>query len=124
VETNLRVYRKGRRGGMPENEKLDLIIQSLQIITERFDEVDERFDKVDERLDKMDERFDKVDERLDKMDERLDKMDERFDKVDEQIAKLKFMDEGILDEVVRVHHILEKHIHDPNAHSTGFYVHK
>jgi uncharacterized coiled-coil DUF342 family protein len=97
-----------RRTSMSIDEKLDLILKILGNHDERFDEMDRRFVSIDERFDEMDRRFVSI--------------DERFDEMDRQIADLKAMDEGILEEIVRVHHILEKHMHDPNAHRAGFCV--
>jgi predicted nucleic acid-binding Zn-ribbon protein len=81
---------------MPIEEKLDLILQTVQ---DSFKETSERLDKVED----------------DMMDLRST-MNERFNQVDNEIKELKGMDEMILDEVERVHNILEKHKKDPIAH--------
>jgi predicted nucleic acid-binding Zn-ribbon protein len=88
---------------MPIEEKLDLILQTVQ---NNFKETNERLDKVDSRLDKVEG---------DIMDLRVT-MNERFNKIDYEIKELQGMDKIILDEVERVHNILEKHKKDPRAH--------
>ena len=69
---------------------------------------------INERLDKVDSRLDKVDERLDNLDSRLDNL-ERQIKRTERTLKAEIID-LILDEVSRVHRILNEHAKDKTKH--------
>ena len=72
---------------------------------------------INERLDKVDSRLDKVDERLDNLDSRLDNL-ERQIKRTERTLKAEIIDSEnlILDEVSRVHRILNEHAKDKTKH--------
>ena len=72
---------------------------------------------INERLDKVDSRLDKVDERLDNLDSRLDNL-ERQIKRKERTLKAEIIDSEnlILDEVSRVHRILNEHAKDKTKH--------
>jgi archaellum component FlaC len=88
-----------RGESMSTDEKLDLIIRMME---EKFGQIDEKFGQIDEKFEQIDKRFEQIDKRL--------------DRIENELKELHSMDEAILDEVERVHHILDNHIHDPNAH--------
>ncbi len=70
---------------MDQDEKLDLILDRLDMMDTKLDAMDARFDMIDTRMDALDARFDMVDNRLDAVDTKLDAtdaMDARFDAVD------------------------------------------
>ena len=76
-------------------------------------------------MNKVEEQLDKVDGRLDKADGRLDKADGRLDRLEKQIKRtertLKFeiveSENLILEEVSRVHRILNEHEKNNNLHN-------
>ena len=102
---------------MTDSKKIDVILNCMQ-------KMDERMDKMDAHMQKMDERMDKMDAHMQKMDERMDKMDARMDTIESQIKQservlkneIRNSENLILDEVERVHKILEKHKNDNNKH--------
>lgn len=100
---------------METNELLqaisNIIDQKLEPINSRLDKMDDRFDKIESRLDKMDDRFDGVDSRLDRLEKQI-KRTERTLK-----AEIVESENIILEEVSRVHHILNDHIADKNVHT-------
>lgn len=68
--------------------------------------------------------FDSIISEIHKLSDKVDKMDENIETIRKDVKRLKkdtiklqAMDESILDEVERVHEILDKHIADPKAHT-------
>lgn len=59
----------------------------------------------------------KLSEKVDKMDENIETIKKDVKRLKKDTIKLQAMDESILDEVERVHEILDKHIADPKAHT-------
>ena len=88
---------------MTDSKKLDVILCHMQ--------------KMDERMDKMDAHMQKMDERMDKMDERMDTIESQI-KQTERVLKneIRNSENLILDEVERVHKILERHQNDNSKH--------
>lgn len=74
-------------------------------------------DMMDQKLEPIHTRLDKVDSRLDKVDSRLDELEEQIKHTEQNLRKEIVKSENlILDEVSRVHHILNEHIADKNVH--------
>lgn len=72
---------------------------------------------INERLDKVDSRLDKVDERLDKVDTRLDNLERQIKRTERTLkAEIINSENLILDEVSRVHRILNEHAKDKTKH--------
>lgn len=84
--------------------------EDLMAIATLLQPINERLDKVDSRLDNLDARLDKVDERLDNLERQI--------KRTERTLKAEIIDSEnlILDEVSRVHRILNEHAKDKTKH--------
>lgn len=68
-------------------------------------------------LDSIISEIHKLSEKVDKMDENIETIKKDVKRLKKDTIKLQAMDESILDEVERVHEILDKHIDDPKAHT-------
>ena len=68
-------------------------------------------------LDSIISEIHKLSEKVDKMDENIETIRKDVKRLKKDTIKLQAMDESILDEVERVHEILDKHIADPKAHT-------
>jgi septal ring factor EnvC (AmiA/AmiB activator) len=113
---------------MDSNELLlaisSMMDQKLEPIYSRLDQMDSRLGHVEERLDQMDSRLGHVEERLDQVDSRLDQMDSRLYNVEKQLvqtegslrAALVESENLILEEVSRVHNILNAHRENRSIH--------
>lgn len=66
---------------------------------------------------KMDSKFENIESRLYKMEDDIETIRKDVKRLKKDTIKLQAMDESILDEVERVHEILDKHIADPKAHT-------
>lgn len=67
--------------------------------------------------DMMDQKLEPIHTRLDKVDSRLDELEEQIKHTEQNLRKEIVKSENlILDEVSRVHHILNEHIADKNVH--------
>ena len=103
----------------------NMMDQKLTPIADRLDKIDARLENVEHRLDDVEHRLDDVEHRLDNMEHRLDTMEHRLDTVEQQIKhtehslNLKIVESEnlILDEVSRVHRILEEHRQNKFVHT-------
>lgn len=71
---------------MDINEKLDLILQTMN---EKFEQVDKRFEQVDKRFEQVDKRFEQVDKRFEQMDNKLERMDKDIAETQRDIKAIK-----------------------------------
>lgn len=91
--------------------------EDLMAIATLLQPINERLDKVDSRLDNLDARLDKVDERLDNLDSRLDNLERQIKRTERTLkAEIINSENLILDEVSRVHRILNEHAKDKTKH--------
>ncbi len=87
--------------------------------------MDQKLTPIANRLDKIDARLENVEHRLDDVEHRLDDVEHRLDTVEQQIKhtehslNLKIVESEnlILDEVSRVHRILEEHRQNKFVHT-------
>lgn len=92
-------------------------METNELLQSISDMMDQKLEPIHTRLDKVDSRLDKVDSRLDKVDSRLDELEEQIKHTEQNLRKEIVKSENlILDEVSRVHHILNEHIADKNVH--------
>ncbi len=84
---------------MTQDEKLDLLIQQVGIMGNQLSSIDSRLAIVEQRMDSSDLKVEALDQKVDRI-----------------YKELKSMDEAILDEVLRVHHILDRHKADKQVH--------
>lgn len=84
---------------MTDSEKLDLILYKLQ-------EHEEVFSKIENRMQRHEEVFNNIENNIQEL--KCQQM--------KSTAELKAMDKIILDEVKRVHMILDKHKNDSSKH--------
>jgi len=82
---------------MTDSEKIDLLLLQMQAMNERFNGVDIQMQAMNERLDGVELQIKSTERRL-----------------KNEIRKSESL---ILDEVERVHMILDEHIHDTNKHT-------
>ncbi len=113
---------------MDSNELLlaisSMMDQKLEPIYSRLDQMESRLGHVEERLDQMESRLGHVEERLDQVESRLDQMDSRLYNVEKQLvqtegslrAALVESENLILEEVSRVHNILNAHRENRSIH--------
>lgn len=91
---------------MTQDEKLDLMLQKLLCIETKVDSLEMKVDSLETKVDSLETKVDSLEIRIDSLEK----------KVDSNYIELKEMDEAILNEVVRVHHILLRHINDKKMH--------
>ena len=96
---------------MTDSEKIDLLLLQMQAMNERFDGADIQIQAMKERLGGVNIQMQAMNERLDGVELQI-KSTERTLK--NEIRKSESL---ILDEVERVHMILDEHIHDTNKHT-------
>lgn len=109
---------------MEQDKTLGLVLQKLDIIDRKIDQLGERVDRLEERIGRLEQRVDRLEERMDRLEEKVDRLEKRVDQLSVQNQKdhkeLTSMDEAILDEIERVHGILERHINDTRAHQRAY----
>ncbi len=106
---------------MDSNELLlaisSMMDQKLEPIYSRLDQMDSRLDQMDSRLDQMDSRLGHVEERLDQMDSRLGHVEKQLVQTEGSLrAALVESENLILEEVSRVHNILNAHRENRSIH--------
>lgn len=67
---------------MTNNEKLDLILETVISIDARVGRLEERMDRLEERMDRLEERMNRLEERMDRLEERMDHLEERMDRLE------------------------------------------
>ena len=88
---------------MTDSEKLDLILKKVVGLDEKFTGLDEKFAGLDQKVSKLDERVASLE---------MDMIDVKAD-----LRRVHRENNFILDEVERVHEILNRHKADKRAHT-------
>ncbi len=106
---------------MDSNELLlaisSMMDQKLEPIYSRLDQMDSRLDQMDSRLDQMDSRLGHVEGRLDQMNSRLYNVEKQLVQTEGSLrAALVESENLILEEVSRVHNILNAHRENRSIH--------
>ena len=91
---------------MTDSQKLDLLLVKMDSLEGRMDSLEGKVDSLEGKVDSLEGRMDSQEGELGKFRAQMTK----------SIDELKEMDVMILDEVIRVHRILDKHKADPSAH--------
>ena len=99
---------------MTDGEILKLLLEKVSSIDEKVSSLDEKVSSIDERVSSLDEKVSSIDERVSSIESDVTKL--KFQLI-KSTAELKAMDEMILDEVERVHTILDKHKEDKSVHT-------
>lgn len=99
---------------MTDSQKLDLILEKVGGLEGRMDSFESRMDRFESRMDRFEGRMDKLEGRMDKQEGKINKLESLLIK---SVSELKSMDKLILNEVERVHDILNKHIADKTVHT-------
>ena len=102
----------------------ELLLAISSMMDQKLEPIYSRLGHVEERLDQMDSRLGHVEERLDQVESRLDQMDSRLYNVEKQLvqtegslrAALVESENLILEEVSRVHNILNAHRENRSIH--------
>lgn len=98
---------------MTDSQKLDLLLEKMTSFEGKMDSFEGRMDSLEGRMDSLEGKVDLLEERVFSVEGELSKFKVQVTK---SIEELKEMDIMILDEVERVHRILDKHKADPAAH--------
>ena len=100
---------------MTDSEKLDLLI--AKVIT-----IDDKVGTLEDKFGTFEDKFDLLTDEVGTLTGRVEPLEHNVSGLKEQTIKstkeLKTMDKAILDEIERVHDILNKHKSDKNAHMT------
>lgn len=97
-----------RHGRMTNNEKLDLILETVISIDARVGRLEERMDRLEERMDRLEERMNRLEERMDRLEERMDHLEERMDHLEERVAGIEITLENETNRNIRI--IAEGHL--------------
>lgn len=89
---------------MTDSEKLDMILSKMQSMDDRMQNIESRMDNMDDKMQNMENRMDNLESQV-KQTERVLK-----DEIQKECGL-------VLDEVERVHYILDKHKSDKSVHT-------
>ncbi|MBO5523737.1 MAG: hypothetical protein J5986_08715 [Roseburia sp.] len=108
---------------MNTEQKLDFLVEKVSSMDIRMEKMEVTMGRmetevksIDMRLKKVETKVESMDARLEKVETKVESMDARLDRVEKDIVELKDMDNGIYDEVQRVHRILLEHKRNLQAH--------
>lgn len=88
---------------MTDSEKLDLLVTKVT--------------SLDGRVTSLDEKFSSLDEKVTRLDDKVANLEKDVTDIKSDIRHLHRIDTLILDEVERVHSILDKHKADKSVHT-------
>lgn len=95
---------------MTDSQKLDLILDKVGGLETRMDRLESRMDGLETRMDRLETRMDSLEVRMDVLEVQIKKTESVLR---EEIGKSEFL---VLDEVERVHMILDRHTLDNSRH--------
>lgn len=95
---------------MTDSEKLDLLLQKVIAL-------DEKVSGLDEKVSGLDEKVSGLDEKVSVLDEKVSVLEKDMIEVKAEITILHRDDALILDEIERVHEILNRHKSDKKVHT-------
>lgn len=99
---------------MTQDEKLDLVLSKIVSMDERIGNIEGKLGGMDERIGNIEDKIECIDENINDLDRGVRELKRAQMKY---TAEIKAGDELILDEVERVHELLNKHIEDRIAHT-------
>jgi len=98
---------------MTDSQKLDLLLEKMISFDGRMCSLEGKVDSLEGKVNSLEGKVNSLEGRMDSLEGELVKFKNQVTK---SIDELKEMDIMILDEVERVHRILDKHKADPTAH--------
>ncbi len=98
---------------MTDSQKLDLLLEKVVSLEGKMDSFEGKMDSFEGRMDSFEGKLSFFEGRVSSLEGEVSSFREYVMK---SIDELKSMDVMILDEVERVHRILDKHKADPSAH--------
>ena len=96
---------------MTDSEKLDLLIVQMQAMNGQIGNLEKQMGSMEMRMDGLEKRMDSIEIRMDGMELQIRSTERNLKN---QIMRSESL---ILDEVERVHVILDDHIHDTKRHT-------
>lgn len=99
---------------MTDTKKLDLLLSGMQQINQRIEGLEGQMNL---RMDSLEQRMDGLDQRIDGLEQRMDGLELQIESTQRALKnEIRKSEALILDEVERVHIILEKHKEDSVKH--------
>lgn len=102
---------------MTDSEKLDFLVNNFGSLDEKVSADSQRLDVLVDKVGSLDKKFNCLDEKVTSLDERMTHVEGDIIEIKADIRQLHKFDKLILDEVERVHSILDTHKADKSVHS-------
>ena len=99
---------------MTDSQKIDLLLEKMTSVEGKVDNLEGKMGNLEGRMDSLEGKIDSLEGRMGKVESEVGGLKHQLLK---STAELKAMDKLILDEVERVHDILNKHIADKTVHT-------
>ena len=95
---------------MTESEKLDLLLKKVI-------DIDQKVETLDQKVETLDQKVETLDQKVETLDQKVTSLEQDIVDIKADLRRLHRDDTLILDEVERVHNILNKHKADKEVHT-------